>query len=52
MSQAIDNKFSQFGEEICIEEDHKTRQLDEKFISYGYEKLFDNGVNVIYGLPL
>lgn len=37
---------------LCIETDGQTSQLDNKFISYGYEKLLDNGTNVVYGLPL
>lgn len=37
---------------ICIEIDDKIFELDNKFISYGYEKILDNRTNVIYGLPL
>ena len=37
---------------LCIETDGQTSQLDNKFISYGYEKLLDNETNVVYGLPL
>jgi FkbM family methyltransferase len=37
---------------ICIEVDNLTKKLDQKFISYGYQKLLDNGTNIVYGLPL